>query len=227
MVKLIFLCRRRADISHEQYAERLLRDHVPLALTHHPTLRRYVVNIVDHSPDGFAPLDSIGELWFDSLADFRERLYDSDEGRRIVEADVRRFMGGADAYATTEHVQKSASDAPALGTRSPGIKLMCPVQRRAEMSHADFVAHWLTRHVPLALRHHPGMSAYLTNVVAEPLSPGGAAWDGFAELYFSSVEAFASGMFDSPDGERIIRADIARFIGRTAAYRVTEYVQKW
>ena len=37
MVKLIFLCRRRPDITHERYVELLLKGHVPIALRHHPT----------------------------------------------------------------------------------------------------------------------------------------------------------------------------------------------
>src|SRR5262247_3845809 len=32
MVKLIFLCRRRPELTHEQYVDMLLRGHVPLAL---------------------------------------------------------------------------------------------------------------------------------------------------------------------------------------------------
>jgi hypothetical protein len=33
-------------------------------------------------------------------------------------------------------------------------------------------------------------------------------------------------MFASPESERIIRADMARFIGATGGYVTTEYVQK-
>ena len=40
------------------------------------------------------------------------------------------------------------------------------------------------------------------------------------------IQALAEGMFDSQEGERIIREDIARFIGRSAAYRVAEYPQR-
>src|SRR5439155_17365058 len=87
MVKLVFLCRRRPDITHERYAELLLRGHVPLALRHHPTLRRYVVNIVEDTRGPAPPLDSIGELWFDTLADYRERLYDSPAGAGIIARD--------------------------------------------------------------------------------------------------------------------------------------------
>jgi len=226
MVKLIFLCRRRADITHERYVDLLLSAHVPIALKHHPTMRRYVVNIVERTADGWDALDSIGELSFDSLEDFREQLYDSPAGKAIVERDVAGFMGGADAYATTEYVQKRPAAAALFGTRSAGIKLVCPVARRDGMSHADFVDHWLTRHVPLALAHHPGMTKYVTNVVDQRLGHSGPELDGIAELHFPSTEALATGMFDSPDGERIIRDDIARFIGRTAAYRVAEYPQR-
>lgn len=226
MVKLIFLCRRRPDISHERYAELLLDGHVPIALRHHPAMRQYIVNIVERSPQAEEALDSIGELFFASLADFRDHLYDSDEGRRIVERDVSGFMGGAHAYATTEHVQKMRPTRAPLGTRTPGIKLVCPVMRRSGMSHAEFVDHWLTRHVPLALQHHPGLIQYVTNAVDERLSPGGEAWDGFAELHFASQQAYDDGLFDSPDGERVIRADMARFIGRTARYAVAEYVEQ-
>jgi len=226
MVKLIFLCRRRADISHEQYADLLLRGHVPLALKHHPALRQYIVNIVEHSPDGAEALDSLGELSFETLSDFRERLYDSPPGQAIIEADVRGFMGGAHAYVTTAHVQRAPSPAAPIGERTPGVKLMCPVRRRTGMTHSEFVEHWLTRHVPLALRHHIGLSGYVTNVVEQQLSPTGEPWDGFAALHFPSEQARRDGMFDSPEGERIIREDMARFIGDTGAYRVAEHVEK-
>jgi uncharacterized protein (TIGR02118 family) len=226
MVKLFFFCRRRPDITHARYAELLLSGHVPIALKHHPTMRRYVVNVVEQSPADWPELDSIGELSFDSLDDFHQRLYDSDAGRRIVERDVAAFMGAAEAHVTSEHVQRAPDAGSVLGSRTPGIKLVCPIVRRADMSHAEFVEHWLTRHAPLALRHHPGMTKYVTNVVERRLGDRGADVDGIAELYFPSTEALATGMFDSPEGERIIREDIVRFIGRTAAYRVGEYRQR-
>jgi uncharacterized protein (TIGR02118 family) len=226
MVKLIFLCRRRRDITHARYAELLLSGHVPIALRHHPSMRRYVVNIVERTPGDWEELDSIGELSFDSLDDFRERLYDSPAGKEIVQRDVAGFMGGADAYLTTEHVPRAVDTPAVFGVRAPGVKLVCPVVRRDGMSHAEFVEHWLTSHVPLALMHHPGMTKYVTNVVAGRLGDSGPDLDGIGELHFPSAEALRTGMFDSPEGERVIRADMARFIGRSAAYGVAEYRQK-
>jgi uncharacterized protein (TIGR02118 family) len=225
MIKLIFLCRRRPDITHARYAELLLQGHVPIALRHHPTMRRYTVNIVDSGPPNEAELDSVGELSFDTLADFRERLYDSPEGERVVQRDVAGFMGGAQAYATTEHVQK-VGPARSPGQRTAGVKMLCPLRRRPDLSHAQFVDHWLTRHVPLALTHHPHLVRYVTNVVDQRLAADAPDWDGFAELCFASPADARQRLFGSPEGERIIRADIARFIGHTFPYVVGEYVQK-
>ena len=225
MVKMIFLCRRRPAVDHAAYADLVLRDHVPLALRHHPTMRSYVVNVVEQSPPDWPELDSVAELGVDSLDDYRHRLYDSEAGRAVITRDVARFMGGAAAYATREHVQRAAATGVPLGTRTPLVKLVCPVRRRPELTHAAFVDHWLERHVPLALRHHPGLVRYVTNVVEQPLGDA-EPLDGVAELSFVDEQSLRHGMFDSPEGERAIRDDIARFIGATAAYRVGEYVQK-
>ena len=119
MIKMMFLCRRRPDITHEQFAERVLRGHVPLALQHHQTLRRYVMNVAEGTPEGGEELDSLPALYFDSLGDFTDRLYDSPEGEAIIHTDVATFMGGADVYATSEHVLKDATPPASPGRRSP------------------------------------------------------------------------------------------------------------
>src|SRR5436309_14727456 len=186
MVKLVFLCRRRPDIDHARYVDLLLRGHVPLALAHHPTLRRYVVNVVEGTRGSAPPLDSIGTLWFDSLADYREHLYDSPAGARAIADDVSGFLGRADAYATTEHVQRAPAEPPSLG-RTPGVKLLVALGRAPGQSREDFLHHWLERHVPLALEH-PGMSRYVTSVVDEPLGADAPPYDGFAEIHFASPE---------------------------------------
>jgi uncharacterized protein (TIGR02118 family) len=188
-------------------------------------MRAYVVNAVEASPPGWPELDSVAALSFDSLADYRERLYDSEEGRLAIGRDVARFMGGAAAYATREHVQKDTTVRGRLGIRSPLVKLVCPIRRRPDMTHDAFVAHWLERHVPLALKHHPGLVRYVTNVVDESLGDA-EPLDGIAELCFADETGLRERMFDSPEGERVIRDDIARFIGATAAYRTSEWVQK-
>src|SRR5262249_17976163 len=151
------------------------------------------------------PLDSIGELWFDSLADYRERLYDSPEGARIIAADVAGFLGAADAYVVTEHVQRAPDASPPTGAPTPGAKPFAPLPPRADLPRERFVAHWLDRHAPLALRHHD-TTRYVINVVEERLGDG-PAWDGFAELSFPPGE-LARHMYLSPAGQAEIEADI-------------------
>lgn len=225
MVKLLFLCRRRPDISHERYVELLLRGHVPLALRHHPTLRRYVVNVVEASEGAAPPLDSIGALWFDSLADYRERLYDSPEGQRIIGRDVAGFMGGAGAYVTTEHVQRAPAGAPRLGERSAGVKTIICVRRGPGQTHPAFVSAWLERHVPLALRHH-GMHTYVTNVVDACLADA-PPYDGIGEIAFASEAERAERLYTSPAGRAAIEDDLRGFRGAFDRYQVAEYVQRW
>jgi len=224
MVKLVFLCRRRSELTHERYVELLLDGHVPLALRHHPTLRRYVVNVVDGTRGPVPPIDSIGELWFDTLEDYRSRLYASAEGQRAIAADVARFLAAADAYVAVEHVQRAPQAAPPTG-RTPGDKLFACLQRAPGLAPEAFATHWLTRHAPLALRHH-ATTRYVTNVVERRLSPTGPDYDGFAELVFPPGE-IGRGMYLSTEGRREIEADIPRFIGTVHAYVVTEHVARW
>src|SRR5438874_12742107 len=176
MVKLVFLCRRPSPLTHERYVERLLGGHVPLAPRPHPTLRRYVVNVVEDTRGPAPPLDSIGELWFDTLADYRERLYDSPAGAGIIARDVAGFMGSTAAYVTTEHVHRTPAAPPDLGRRAPGGKLFAFLERIPGMARAAFRPPWLERDGPLALRHH-ATTRYVTNVVDDPLGGDGPDHD--------------------------------------------------
>ena len=225
VVKLFFLCRRKDGLSHEAYAEHLLRGHVPIALRHHPTLRRYTVNVVESSSPGSPPLDSIGELGFESLDDYRERLYDSPEGARIVADDVRGFLGAAHAYATIEHVQRAPSPPTGLGERSAGVKFVAAVRRADGLTHDNFVRGWLDRHVPLVLAD-PMVRGYKTNVVDARLSAGAPEFDGIAELHFDSAADLDAHIRLSRDETKPIRGDIQRFVAQATTYCVAEYVQR-
>jgi len=228
MLKIIFLCRRRPDITREQYAAFVLEGHAPLALKHHPTLLRYVINIAEGSPPGGPEIDSLPALYFESLEDFSERLYDSVEGREIIRRDVARFMaGGADTYSTTEYVQrKSAPPTAPIGQRSPGAKETWLLQRREGMSRQAFVDHWLHVHVPLALASRSGLVQYVASVVEARLSETGERWDGIAELHYSARRGERESGFASCVARERFEADLAGFVGRSLVYPVSEWVQK-
>jgi hypothetical protein len=228
LLKIVFLCRRRPEITHDEYAAFVLEGHAPLALKHHPTLLRYVINIVESAPPGGPELDSLPALYFANLEDFRERLYDSAEGQEIIRRDVARFMaGGADTYSTTEYVQRKLSPLAApLGQRSPGSKEIWLLQRRAGMSRQAFVDHWLHVHAPLALASHPDLAQYVVSVVEARLSETGERWDGFAELHFLDGAGTREQDAAAKRGRARVEADLEGFCGRSLVYHVSEWVQK-
>lgn len=217
MVKLVFLCRRRPEIDHASYVGMVLEDHVPLALRHHPTMRGYVVNVVDESPAGGPELDSVAALSFATLEDFRERLYDSEAGRRVIGQDVARFLGHAAAYVTREAAGRPPAGQVPLGARSPFPKLVCLLRRRTGLTRDAFREHWLARHVPDLIGRLPALVAYVANVVEEPLD-GGDPLDGIAELYFAPGAR--------PPAHYPVREGFAPFADPPRTYRVVEYVQK-
>lgn len=224
-MKMVFLCRRQPELTRERYAELLLDGHVPLALRHHPTMRRYVVNVVETSVGDAPDLDSVGELWFDTIEDFRERLYDSPEGERIIARDVAGFLASADGYATLEHVQREPPRAPSRGVASPGLKLVVALERAAGLDPEGFVRHWIERHAPLVLEDAT-VRGYVTNVVERSLDGRSPSLDGIAELWFDSAAAFAAHTaFEGPLG-RALREDLPRFLGATRAWLVRETVQR-
>src|SRR5436190_13039 len=106
MVKVVFLCRRRSDLTHERYVPRLLEGHVPLALRHHATTR-YVTNVVDERLGGDGPdYDGFGELAFASAEDVHGRIYLSPAGQTEIEADMPRFIARVHAYLVAEYVER-------------------------------------------------------------------------------------------------------------------------
>jgi hypothetical protein len=217
MVKLLFFCTRRADISHERYADALLGRHAPIALRHHPTLRRYVINIIEGHPPDAPELDSIGELYFDSFDDFRLRLYDSAEGEQIVREDVAGFMAHADAYLVDEHILHDRVTPSDVGTRSPGLKRMTFVRRRAGLTRAGFSTAWQQRQAPPALAQEGLIHRHALGVVVRQLGSDAPDWDGSEDLRLVG-EAAA----DRPP----LVEDHARLVDRATTYRVAEYVQR-
>ncbi len=92
-VKQVTFLYRAASIDRAAFARHWTENHAALARTHHPALWRYRQNVVvDTLLPGTPDIDGIAELGMRLRLDFRERMYDSDEGRRIVGEDVRRFL---------------------------------------------------------------------------------------------------------------------------------------
>lgn len=92
-IKRVIFVHRLPSIDRDAFAAHWSNDHAPLARKHHPALRRYVQNVVVARLTVDAPdIDGIAELSFASVDDMRHRMFDSDEGREIIAADVATFI---------------------------------------------------------------------------------------------------------------------------------------
>jgi uncharacterized protein (TIGR02118 family) len=104
-VKSIYIAIRHGSLSPAGFAEHWGTTHAPLALKHHVGMWRYARNVVVRPLLETAPAyDGFAELHFRSAQDLREKMYDSDEGRAVIAADVARFSSGGRVLHTTEHI---------------------------------------------------------------------------------------------------------------------------
>ena len=106
------------------------------------------------------------------------------------------------------------------------IKSLSLLTRRPELSHAEFVRHWLEIHAPLA-HAVPGVKRYVQNHIAgERTRPDipttEVAVDGVAELWFDDAAAMARSNA-SPEARRL-HADGALFIGHIKTFITEELV---
>jgi uncharacterized protein (TIGR02118 family) len=97
------------------------------------------------------------------------------------------------------------------------IKRISMVRRRPDLSHDEFVEYWLGPHAEIA-REMPGARAYVVNVAHDPEAAG---WDGFAEVWFDSVEAADVAFATEPFASRI-KADRPKFVGEQVIFFVDE-----
>jgi uncharacterized protein (TIGR02118 family) len=93
------------------------------------------------------------------------------------------------------------------------------VRRHADLDRAAFARHWSEVHAPLARVHHPKVVRYAQNVVIDVLTPGAPDVDGVAELTFPSLDDCRHHRYDSPAGQEIVQADVARFLSLGAGWR--------
>ena len=92
-VKQLSFVRRLPPLTREEFAAHWNDVHAPLARIHHPGIWRYVQNVVVEPLTPDAPeLDGVAELHFRTYDDLVHRMYDSDEGKALIRADVRNFL---------------------------------------------------------------------------------------------------------------------------------------
>ena len=104
------------------------------------------------------------------------------------------------------------------------IKSISLLTRRSELTHEQFVEHWLEIHAPLALAV-PELRRYVqSHIVDERTRPDipttDVAVDGVAELWYDDRAAMERAVA-SPEAKRL-HADGALFIGRIKTFIIEE-----
>ncbi len=118
MIKLVFCCRRRPELSREEFQRYWLDEHGPLVRSLRsalPQMRRYVQSHTLYGPVTDAVRDSRGageefdgitEVWFDSLESMGASSTEqaAAAGRRLLE-DESTFIdfAGSAVFLTVEH----------------------------------------------------------------------------------------------------------------------------
>jgi uncharacterized protein (TIGR02118 family) len=229
--KILFFAKRSPSLRREEFQRTYLTEHARGPLEHFPKLTRYVVNVVDvdWQPKIEHPLadtDVVAEMWFEELGDFmdRARRFDSSETYIAMQEEAQAFFGDIVAYHVRPGIQRDYDRTWQDGQRSPGVKMVYPVQRKPDLSREQFAEHWLTKHVPIVLEYMNGVSRYVTNVVERPIGKAPEA-DGFVELHYLDPAALEGPRYNSPKADAIMAADVAQFITPTGlALRCSEYI---
>jgi len=89
------------------------------------------------------------------------------------------------------------------------LKKVFLVHKRPDMDAAEFRRYWRASHGPIAAKI-PGLRKYIQNDSIGDSDGEPPAYDGFAELWFDSAEAFDQGLA-SPEGQAAL-ADAANFM---------------
>jgi len=104
------------------------------------------------------------------------------------------------------------------------IKSISLLTRRPELTHEEFVRHWIEIHAPLA-HAVPGMRRYVQNHILETrtrldIPETIVDVDGIAETWFDDREAMDRANA-SPEAKRL-HDDGALFIGRIKSFTIDE-----
>ena len=117
MIKLVFCCRRRPELTLEEFQRYWLDEHGPFVRSlreHLPQMKRYVQShtISDDMNDRIRgrrgsgePYDGITEVWFDDLSSFASSSEEgAAAGRRMIE-DEASFLDlpNCSIFLTEEH----------------------------------------------------------------------------------------------------------------------------
>jgi uncharacterized protein (TIGR02118 family) len=148
---------------------------------------------------------------------------------KVASATRRRTLiglAGLAAFASAPKMVLGADPESGAPQGNSMIKRASLLARKPEISHEEFVKHWVEVHAPMA-RACPGISRYtLTIIKSSSARKDVAAFeiqvDGIAELWFKNEAAFD--LYQNSPATKRLRDDGATFIGREIDFVTEEKV---
>lgn len=101
----------------------------------------------------------------------------------VLRATIDRWPFAGRAWLVEEFVPVAYARTWPSGERSPGLRMVSTLHRRADLSRAEFEAHWRGPHVAVATSYTVPVWHYVQNVVREALGHDSDV-DGFVAMHF-------------------------------------------
>lgn len=135
-------------------------------------------------------------------------------------------IAGLATFASAAEMVLSADPESGVPHGHPLIKRVSLLARKPEISHEEFVKHWVEIHAPMA-RACPGISRYTLTIVnsfstRKDVTAFEIQVDGIAELWFKDQAAFD--LYQNSPATKRLRDDGATFIGREIDFVTEEKV---
>jgi uncharacterized protein (TIGR02118 family) len=144
----------------------------------------------------------------------------------VTSAIRRRTLIGLAGLATFASAALRADPESGAPQGHSMIKRASLLARKPEISHEEFVKHWVEIHAPMA-RACPGISRYTLTIVnsfstRKDVTAFEIQVDGIAELWFKDQTAFD--LYQNSPATKRLRDDGATFIGREIDFETEEKV---
>ena len=125
--------------------------------------------------------------------------------------EISEFKASADlgCYLATERTIKHRPIRELTQDTQPSVLGVFTMLANPTLGAAASDKHWLENHAPLALKIHEAMTHYYQLSVQYTFH--GPKWNGFALCCFATEDDLRHRFFNSPEGERAIAEDVAKF----------------
>ena len=228
MIRLVFLLRRKSELSRAEFHDYWLHQHAPLVASLSDDLKifRYVQT---HTIDDDASLaaqqargdmephyDGVAELWWESETELTDHLQ-SDAARAAgasLLADEAKFIDlpNSPLWFAYEYPQINPSPEHVVArVKSNVVRVFFPLRHQTKISEADARKYWLTHHGPIVRSHGEATGTLCYRQVHRAGSPLDAALQSArgtqVESYLGHAEAWI-------DRGRAPRTDEARRAGQ-------------